>query len=166
MSIIYDPKRLLERIAPDKKIKRLITKKASVKRTALSFVADIPYLDKAAISSVALKTAKSYRKRIDAGESASEILDDPKQLIQRVQNAVVYQVTQEIRSSYDGERYEWLPSDAEEPDPEHQLLYGQVFPVGQGDSEGNMPGERWGCRCGMRILVKEDELKLGGEEAT
>lgn len=160
MSIFYDPKKLLRRIAPEKKIKRLVSSNATVKKAALTFVNDIPYLDKSSISRVALKTAKDYRARIKKGEAAAEILDDPKQLIQHVQNSVVYQVAQEIKSSYAGERYVWLPSDAEEPDPEHQLNYGKVFEVGVGE----MPGDRYGCKCGMEILVKETKLELGGED--
>ena len=54
------------------------------------------------------------------------------------------------------EFYRWLPSDAKNPDPEHQLLYGKIFRVGEGDKEGNMPGERYGCRCGIEWLTDEE----------
>ena len=157
MSIIYDPNTLVKKIAPENKIKKLLSGKISLKKTALSFVDAIDFLDKKAVSKVALKTIASYKDRIKADESIkSDLIDDPRQLIQRVQNEVLFQVTDAIKSKYSGEKYEWLPSDAEEPDPEHQLNYGKVFVVG----EGEMPGERIGCRCGMNILVKETELML------
>jgi hypothetical protein len=169
LSIIYDPKKLLKAIAPPAKVERLLTSKLTVKKAALSFVEDINNsdisisLDKKSVTDVALKTIKSYKKRIKDAEQGtksavkSEILEDPRLLIQRVQNEVVTQISEEIRSSYEGEKYEWLPSDAEVPDPEHQLNYGKIFVIG----EGEMPGERIGCRCAMNILVKGSKLELG-----
>lgn len=173
MAIVYDPKKMLSKVAPQKKIDRLLKGNVTVKRSALSFIDDISFadieLDKKRVTEVALKTARSYQERIakaqvDAGfeksagdKVADEILDDPKLLIQRVQNEVVMQVSELIKENYEGEQYEWLPSDAEEPDPEHQLNYGKIFTIG----DGEMPGERYGCKCGMRILVKETKLNLG-----
>lgn len=162
MAITYDPKKLLAKIAPDEKIKRMVTKTLDPRKAALSFVSDVPFIDKKQVTEVALKTLKSYRQRVaaESGEDAKdlekELAKSPMQLIQRVQNDLIFQVSQEIKSTYRGEKYEWLPSDAEDPDPEHQLNYGKVFVVG----EGEMPGERIGCKCGMRILVNETELKL------
>lgn len=168
MSIVYDPSKVLKKVAPDKKIKRLLSKGMSLKRSALSFVDSFDFIDKKAITRIAMKTVKGYQERaakavVDSGmersagtEARSKIVDDPKQLIQRVQNEALFQVKEEIKSKYDGEMYEWLPSDAETPDPEHQLNYGKIFQVGVGE----MPGDRYGCRCGMRILVDETELRL------
>lgn len=157
MSIKYDPSKLLKKIAPERKVKRLLGKNVSLKRTALSFVDDIDFLNKKRVTEVALKTVKGYKARIKADKSVkSEIVDDPAQLIQRVQNEVVLQVGAEIKKQYEGEFYIWLPSDAEEPDPEHQLNYGKKFEIGVGE----MPGERYGCRCGMEILVQQTELEL------
>jgi hypothetical protein len=157
LSIKYDPSKLLKKIAPDKKIKRLLNAKAGLKKTALSFIDDVDFLDRKRVTEVALKTVAGYKKRIkeDRSEKA-DIIKDPAQLIQRVQNEVVLQISEEIATTYSGERYVWLPSDADEPDPEHQLNYGKEFTVG----EGEMPGERYGCRCGMEILVNETQLKL------
>lgn len=163
MAIIYDPKKMLRDVAPESKIKKLVNRRLDVKRASLSFISDVPFIDKSKVTEVALKTVKSYRERVaaEAGDAAKdlekELAQSPMQLIQRVQNEVVWQISQSIKKDYAGERYEWLPSDAEEPDPEHQLNYGKVFVVG----EGEMPGERIGCKCGMRILVNETELELG-----
>jgi hypothetical protein len=128
-----------------------------MKRAALSFVSDIDFLDSDAIGRVALKTVKGYQERIkEDPELETEILDDPAQLIQRVQNEVVHQVAGEIKDKYAGEFYEWTPSSADEPDPEHQLNYGLTFQIG----DGEMPGDRFGCQCGMNILVDESKLDL------
>lgn len=162
MAIVYDPKKMLREIAPESKIKKLVNRRLDVKRASLSFISDVPFIDKSKVTEVALKTVKSYNERVDelSGDAAKdlqkELAQSPMQLIQRVQNEVVWQVSQGIKKDYEGERYEWLPSDADEPDPEHQLNYGKIFVVG----EGEMPGERYGCKCGMRILVNETELEL------
>lgn len=159
--INYDPKELLRRIAPEKKVKKLVSKGASLKRSALSFVDDVEFLDKKAVTRVALETVKSYKKRIDADPDAKKgISKNPKFLVNRVQNEVVMQVSKEIQNKYGDEWAEWLPSDAETPDPEHQLNYGKRFKISEGIN-GEIPGQRFGCRCGMRILVKESKLDLG-----
>ncbi len=155
--IKYDPNELVRKIAPERKIKKLMRRSLSLKRAALSFVSDIDFLDEKAIARVALKVLKGYKERVkEDPDEKSDILSDPAQLIQRVQNEVILQVSGEIKEQYAGEFYVWLPSDAEEPDPEHQLNYGKEFQIG----DGEMPGERIGCRCGMQILVDESRLSL------
>lgn len=168
MAITYDPSDLLKEIAPESKIKKLLTKDVTLKKTALSFVDAVKFIDKSAVARVALKTVKSYQQRIadaqieagfesDAGNKVeSEIVDDPKQLIQRVQNEVIFQISGLIREKHSGKTYTWLPSSAEEPDPEHQLNYGKSFVIG----DGEMPGDRYGCLCGMEIDTKETELNI------
>lgn len=157
MSIVYDPSKLLGKIAPIKKIERLLSKRLTLKKTALSFVDDIDFIDKSRVIEVAQNVVNAYQERVSEGDTKkSDLLDDPKQLIQRVQNEVILQVADGIKTNYEGEFYVWLPSDAEEPDPEHQLNYGKTFQVG----DGEMPGDRYGCRCGMEILVKETKLEL------
>lgn len=155
--IRYDPRKLIRTIAPPAKIKRLLTKDLTIKRAALSFVDDIDFLDRKKITSTALRVVKNYKLRVrDETNTKSELKEDPKLLIQRVQNEVVKEVTQGIREKYEGEFYVWTPSDAETPDPEHQLNYGKKFRIG----DGEMPGDRDGCRCGMDILVEENKLEL------
>lgn len=168
MAIIYDPSKLLKKIAPERKIEKILRGDVSLKKTALNFIDSVEFIDRKKVTDVALKTVRGYQERIAkaqvdanferaAGDKiASAIVDDPRQLIQRVQNEVIFQVHELIKEKYTGEKYEWLPSDAEEPDPEHQAKYGEVYTVGVGE----MPGERPGCKCGMRILVNETELKL------
>jgi len=157
MSIVYLPNQLLKKIAPKKKIANLVSSNASLKKTALSFVDDIDFIDKKSVSKVALKTIKGYKARIkDEPDLKKNLIKDPAQLVQRVQNEVVLQISESIKEEYSGEFYIWLPSDADEPDPEHQLKYGKKYKIGVGE----MPGERYGCKCGMEILVKETKLDL------
>lgn len=157
MSIVFDPKKVLKKIAPEKKVKRLLSSGFNLKKTALGFLDDAEFISKKRVANVALKTIKSYRDRIKGdADLKDELKADPRQLIQRVENEVVFQISREIKDRYEGEFYIWLPSDAEEPDPEHQLNYGKEFQIGVGE----MPGERIGCRCGMQILVKQTELDL------
>lgn len=155
--IVYDPSKVLKRVAPEKQIKKLVSPDLKLKRAALTFVEDFDFLSKKAIATVALKAIRSYKKRSkEDSDLKKEFIKDPALLIQRVQNAVVFEITQEIRGKYLGESYRWLPSDADEPDPEHQLNYGKVFQI----DEGEMPGDRPGCRCGMEILVEDSTLDL------
>ena len=157
MSFTYDPKALLKKIAPESKLKKLVKPNVSLKKAALSFVKDIEFLNDKSVTRVAAKTIKDYKDRIKDDPSIKQaLLKDPKQLVQRVQNEVVFQVAKEIKQKYRGEKYKWLPSDAEEPDPEHQLNYGKIFIVG----DGEMPGDRIGCRCGMQILSDDTKLDL------
>lgn len=96
-----------------------------------------------------------------------EAVNDQTLLTQRIENFLIWNKVQEEKSAHSGQFYRWLPSDAEHPDPEHQLLYGKIFQVGKGDKDGNMPGERYGCRCGIEWLDSEDAFKeFAGKEFT
>ncbi len=167
MSIVFDPKTMLKKIAPAAKIKRMINSRMGVKRTALSMVdaaaeTEVGVLDKKAVAEVALKTVRGYQQRVEAAKTAElvgQLLDDPKQLIQRVQNENVFQVYEKIKTQYKGERARWLPSDSEEPRPEHQKNYGKVYVIGEG-IDGVEPGDEFGCKCGVEILTKETQLEL------
>lgn len=78
MAIIYDPAKIIRKIAPAKKIKKLISSRAGLKKTALSFVDDSEVVSKKSIERVALKTIKSYKKRIKEDPSIKEdLVNDP-----------------------------------------------------------------------------------------
>lgn len=116
------------------------------------------------VQDTVIKVASFYMKKVD--ELRDEGLPKVKAellakggealLQQRIENLVVYSEIQRLKEENKGEFYRWLPSGADEPDPQHQLLYGETFVVGEGDEEGNMPGERYGCQCGMEILKSEN----------
>lgn len=163
MAIRYLPTQFLKKALPDKAVEKLVTQKLTLNKAAVRALGtDI--LSKPTLEKVALKVIKQYNQTYgdfkDAGLSNAaaleETLNDKALMLARVQNAAVYEVSQEIQNKYEGEFYEWLPSDANEPDPEHQLNYGEKFQLGVGEA----PGDRYGCRCGMNILVNESQLKL------
>lgn len=164
MAIKYFPKDLLKSIAPAKKIERLVTQKLTLNRLALSTLSDVSFLKKKDLREIVLKVIQEYRERYGderaAGASKAQALgdtlNDKALMVQRVQNATAFQVAKKIKKTYRGDRYRWLPSDADEPDPLHQLNYGQIFRIGVGE----MPGDRYGCRCGMEILTDETELEF------
>ena len=96
------------------------------------------------------KMAKLKAEGIRAYKSTA--LNGESLLRNRITGLIIYNEVQEQKKQNKGRRYRWLPSSALEPDPEHQLLYGQIFNEGEGDGEGNMPGERYGCQCGIEWL--------------
>ena len=164
MAIRFHPSEFLKRVAPQKAVKKLVTQKLTLNRAALATLSRSDVLTKKTMEKIALKVIKGYRARygderkdgLSKAAALKETLNGKKQMVQRVQNAAVFEITNEIKDEYHGEFYEWLPSDAEEPDPEHQLNYGEVFQLGVGEA----PGDRMGCRCGMNILVDETKLSL------
>jgi len=164
MAIRFLPSELLKKMAPVKKVERLVTQNLTVNKAAVRSLGRTGILSKKSLSEIALRVVKTYKKVFqeeqDAGATIAEAkelaLNDKKLMVQRVQNAAVFELSKEVRSQYHGEYYVWLPSDADEADPLHQLNYGQTFQIGDGEA----PGERFGCRCGMEILVNEDTLEL------
>jgi hypothetical protein len=70
---------------------------------------------------------------------------------EEIQN-IKEEAKEEIKKTGEKKLYRWLPSSAMNPDPEHEKLYGKIFEIGTGDSQGNMPGERYGCQCDLEII--------------
>jgi len=166
LSLIFDPSKELERLGVKKKVHRLISSKLSLKKAVLATISNVKFdLDIKEIEKVALKTLKSYKDRLkkldsdDRVDLKEEILSNPKLLVQRVQNAVIFQIHEGIKEKYRGEKARWLPSDAEEPRPEHQLYYGKVYTIGEGIN-GVEPGDGPGCKCGVEILTQDKSLEI------
>lgn len=178
MSIIFDPDKMLKKIASKAKIKRMVNSRMGLKRTILANIGtdEIP-IDNGSVAKIARKTLEAYKQRIakaqvDAGfeksagtEEKLAIIKDPKLLIQRVQNEVIFQVHKSIKQKYRGMKARWLPSSALEPRPLHQNVYGKIYVVGEGlpageDGEMVEPGDEWGCQCGIEILTDETTLDL------
>lgn len=162
--IKYLPNEMLRKIAPAKKIEKLVSSRLTLNRAVLSFLDSTDFISKKTVERTALNTIKEYKAKYeeekDSGtpsdEAKDEATNDNKLLVNRVQNTIVGQIAGEIRDQYSGEYYKWLPSDAIDPDPLHQLNYGRKFQIGKGE----MPGDRYGCRCGMQILVDDTKLDL------
>lgn len=161
MAIRFLPSEELKKFGSEKQIKKLVTQKLTLNKAVLKTLSKTDLIAKKDLEKVALKAIKTYKAKYsdarDDGESTADALDtalnDKKLLVQRVQMAVVFEVGNDLKERYDGEFYEWLPSSANEPDPLHQLNYGQIFQMGVGE----MPGDRYGCQCGMNILTNEDQ---------
>jgi hypothetical protein len=141
--------------------KELLTKKnLSLKQNAMQALILANLASKREVDSTVSKVVDGYQKKIDdlrdegiPKAKATVIAKSGEALLrQRIESLVVYNEIQNIKKENEGEKYRWLPSSSENPDPQHQLHYGKIFDVGEGDDEGNMPGERYGCNCGMEIL--------------
>lgn len=164
MSIRYQPRKLLARIAPKRKIEKLVSNRLTLQRATLTTLNDTGVLTKPTLEKIALKVIKEYKGKysdlrdegLDPETAREEAIAGRKLLVQRVQQATVHEISQEIQDQYSGEYYTWLPSTANEPDPLHQLNYGKTFQLGVGEA----PGDRYGCQCGMEIHVKESQLSL------
>ena len=113
---------------------------------------------------MALKVLKDYKKRykdkikqgVPKGKALDEILNDKKDLVNRVKNSATYEIGKEVRKVYKGQRFRWLASGAKVPDPEHQLNYGKTFKVGEHKYQGREINTD-GCQCGMEILTNDEE---------
>lgn len=163
MSIIFDPTKTLRKIAPKKKLEKVLSNRVSVKKTALKFLDAVDGIDKDQVVDVALSAVKNYKDRIEAADDPKELkkqlLDDPKMLINRVENDIIFQLHEGIKKNYGGQKGRWLPSDADDPRPEHQANYGKVYVIGEG-IDGVEPGDEFGCKCGVEILTDETTLDL------
>lgn len=168
MAITYLPTDLLKKLAPKGKAAKIINDDLSINEKALRALDKLGILSKKKLDEIALKVARQYKDRYkderDDGQSVEDAQaaasNDNALLVQRIQDATIFEVAKEIKSQYRGEFYEWLPSDADVPDPIHQLNYGKIFQIGVGDPNGQDPGDRYGCKCGMRIIVDATELEL------
>lgn len=162
----FDPGAWLGKIFP-KGIEKygLLDDGLDIKKRYLKALVRATSLSGRKISAEVYKTVEFYAAKESAlkaaGEKAfkAEALNGQSLLTQRLKNFLVYSEVQEQRKHHKGRMYRWLPSAAAEPDPEHQLLYGKIFREGEGDKDGNMPGERWGCQCGIEWLDDEEAFK-------
>lgn len=160
--MIFYPDKFLKKSLPksffDKDL--LAKKNLSLKKNAMQALLLATNASKREINSTVIKVSELYRRKIDdlrdeglPKAKASVLATNGEKLLrQRIESLVIYAEIQQIKQDNEGEQYEWLPSSSENPDPQHQLLYGKTFLIGEGDDEGNMPGERYGCNCGMRIF--------------
>lgn len=159
----FDPSAWLNKVFP-KGIEEsgLLTDGLDIKKRYLKALVRASGISGRKITAEVYKTVEFYAEKEEAlkaaGERAfkAEALNGQALLTQRLKNFLVYSEVQEQKKRHKGRMYRWLPSSAAEPDPEHQLLYGKIFCEGTGDKDGYMPGERWGCQCGMEWLEDEE----------
>lgn len=159
----FIPGRWLEKIFP-KGIEKsgLLSDNLEIKKRYLQALVRATSLSGREITSEVYKTVDFYEQKEATLKAAGvkafkqEALNGQELLKARLKNFLVYSEIQRQRKEHKGRMYRWLPSNANEPDPEHQLLYGHIFREGEGDKDGYMPGERWGCQCGIEWLDDED----------
>lgn len=164
LTIRYEPKKILKRLAKKSKVEDLVTEKLTVNRAALNAIEASGIVGKKKLEAVAIKVIRDYREQakelenqgLTKAESREEVLENKKLLVQRVRLATVAAVTKEVQKQFRGEFYTWLPSSAATPREEHKKKYGKRFQIGKGE----MPGDALNCQCGMEIHVKESRLKL------
>jgi hypothetical protein len=164
MTVIFNPTALLDRVAPEERIVGILNADLSVKKRAIRTLARADFLSSKNLYSAFKNVSKFYKKKVKSlmkdGELKSDAIEDTvndgRLLVSRVHNEIVQQASAEIKDRYGGDKFRWLPSDANEPDPQHQAKYGKVYRIG----EDEIPGERFGCRCGMEILTKENSTEF------
>lgn len=162
----FDPQTWLKRVFP-KGIEKsgLLNDKLEIKKTYLKALVRATAVSQRKLTQEIYKTVDFYLEKEERLKAQGvrafkqEALNGQALLTERIKNFLVYSEVQAQKKAHKGRMYRWLPSSAEEPDPEHQLLYGKVFRKGEGDKEGHMPGERWGCQCGIEWLDDEEAFK-------
>lgn len=133
---------------------RLLGKKFSIKRTFLRALVTAAELDEQELKDSYARTIKFYRekeKKLEDEEVKNpekKAVNNEKLLKSRVENLVVYSESQRLKDEHKGEYYIWLPSSSKEPRPQHQLLYGEIRKIG----DGEFPNEDYGCKCGAYFL--------------
>lgn len=163
MAIKYEPSKLIKKLDLKDRAADLVTANGSVNRSAIKALADMGVLPRKALESTAIKVIRQYKDKAEQlraegatrAEATEESVNDAKLMQARVQSAALYEQTRLIQKAYKGERYEWLPSTAANPREEHVANYYKIFILGEGDDNGDDPGDLYGCQCGMRILVDE-----------
>ena len=152
---LWLPAAYLKRVLPAGFFKeRLLGKKFSIKRTFLRALVTAAELDEQELKDSYARTIKFYRekeKKLEAEEVKNpekKAVSNEKLLKSRVENLVVYSESQRLKDEHKGEYYIWLPSSSKEPRPQHQLLYGEIRKVG----DGEFPNEDYGCKCGAYFL--------------
>lgn len=162
----FDPQTWLKRVFP-KGIEKsgLLNDNLEIKKTYLKALVRATAVSQRKLTQEIYKTVDFYLEKEERLKAQGvrafkqEALNGQALLTERIKNFLVYSEVQAQKKAHKGRMYRWLPSSAEEPDPQHQLLYGQVFREGKGDKEGHMPGERWGCQCGIEWLDDEEAFK-------
>lgn len=152
---LWLPAAYLKRVLPAGFFKeRLLGKNFSIKRTFLRALVTAAELDEQELKDSYARTIKFYRekeKKLEDEEVKNpekKAVNNEKLLKSRVENLVVYSESQRLKDEHKGEYYIWLPSSSKEPRPQHQLFYGEIRKVG----DGEFPNEDYGCKCGAYFL--------------
>lgn len=147
----------------------MLTRNVDPKQTVIKTIVTATAVTKRELDGTYRRAIKFYDDKMarleDEGIKAykRDALHNEELLKARLKQLIVWNEVQVLKKEHKGQYYRWLPSGAKEPRPEHQLLYGKIFKVGEGDSHGFMPGEDWGCQCGIEWLDEADIPKKDRE---
>lgn len=162
------PDRLLrEVLGAGWKRKTLLNRNFDLKREVKRAILKSDVMSKRELDAMLDKVTDFYTEKAERlqaeGDRAfkKDAVNNEKLLKERIEMAVTYYEVDKEAEEHEGGFYRWLPSEAKEPEPEHALLYGKVFKVGEGDKDGNMPMQRYGCKCGIEWLSDEEAKKEG-----
>lgn len=157
MTVIYNPSSLLDRLLPADS-SDLLTSELKFKQKFKKALLKQDFISGKDLNYTVNNTLRFYKHKIkrlkNEGDRSfkKDALNNEKLLYTRLENLILESVHDDILENYEGEPFIWLPSSAENPDPEHALNYGKRYIIGKDE----IPGDRWGCKCGMRILTKDD----------
>lgn len=164
--MIYNPNKLLAEVFPKNFFSgKILTSGLELKKDIMQAVLKSSLMNEREVSSTVYKVVEVYNNKIEKLKKLGEksykkmALNGEKLMKNRLENAVLFNEITQLKNEHEGQFYRWLPSSAKEPEPEHQLLYGKIFKVGEGDKDGNMPTERYGCRCGIEFLSEPQKIK-------
>ena len=144
---------------------RLLNSDLELKQLALQSILKSTTLSKREVEATVYKVIDNYEekmKKLKKEKVKAKALNNEVLLKDRLENLVLWNEVQNLKKEHEGQFYRWLPSSSKIPDPEHQLLYGKIFKVGEGDKEGNMPSERYGCKCGIQFLTAKEAKEMKG----
>lgn len=160
MTKLFLPEQFVTSILPKGFFRRrMLGRKFSVKRELLRALVTATTLSKREIKESLSKVVEFYEKKVERLKEdgiknpVSTAVNNEKLLKSRVENLVVWNESQQLKSEYKNQKYIWLPSSSKEPRPEHQLRYGKTYTVG----DGIFPGEDYGCKCGALILTDDED---------
>lgn len=143
--------------------KKILDNELAIKQTELQAVLKATNISKREVEGTIGKVVNLYDRKMKMlkkegiKSSRAMAINNEVLLKNRLENLILWNEVQNLKQEHEGQFYRWLPSSAETPEPEHQLLYGKVFKVGEGDKDGNMPAERYGCKCGIQFLEQGNE---------
>src|SRR5690242_4616696 len=125
MAIEFLPSKMKRKVSPTRTVERLVTNRLTLNKAVVATLAESEVLSKKKLETIALKVIKSYKKTygvlreetdLSKADALAEAMNGRKLMVQRVQNAVVHEISNDLKDKYRGEYYIWLPSDANEPD--------------------------------------------------
>lgn len=169
MGQIFKPENFIKLVLGSNFFKgKLLTSDMELKKLELQSILKATGISRREVDLTIYKVVDIYEKKMKELKKEGvrafrkEALNGEALLKNRLEGLVLWNEVQNIKKENEGLFYRWLPSSSANPDPEHQLLYGKIFPVGKGDKNGNMPSERYGCKCGMEILTPKEAKEMKG----